>query len=406
VKIKSEHVARVRDVGTLASGAPFIVLDHLSGHDLDDEIAARGTLPCAEAVELGLQLCEALAQAHALGIVHRDLKPANLFLARHPDGSVCLKVLDFGVSTLLGDGETSRTSRLTGTSTIIGSPLYLAPELWESARNATPRSDIWAVGAILFELLTGRPPFVGETMAEVCGATLAGDTPSLRALAPAVPAGMEAAVHRCLARRPEHRYEHVAELAVALVPYGRANVSRLYARRIHGVLAEAGIATGPLHIPGDSLMPASIEVRSALAPPGGPQIVSPSAPTCAPLGGADTIRDSALPAFAVARRAGAGPPGSGALVPDGPPAAPDGAGAAPIALAPREAASLPIDSVPPPPMTRPRFAVIGLVIVLLVVGLVAALLVGRAAGGSAGAGTAGGTASRDSVAPSAASRAR
>ncbi|HEY3664483.1 MAG TPA: serine/threonine-protein kinase, partial [Polyangiaceae bacterium] len=149
VKIKSEHVVRVSDVGTLESGSPYMVMEYLQGQDLSEWMTNHGTLNVSDAVEFLLQACEALAEAHALGIVHRDLKPANLFVTARRDGTPCIKVLDFGISKFTAPGS---NLNMTKTSTIMGSPLYMSPEQLSSTRTVDARTDIWALGVILFEL--------------------------------------------------------------------------------------------------------------------------------------------------------------------------------------------------------------------------------------------------------------
>mgnify|MGYP001062724726 FL=1 len=157
VKIRSEHVARVTDVGTLESGAPYMVMEYLDGVDLARYLESRGPLPVPEAVEYMLQACEALAEAHALGIVHRDLKPANLFRIERVDGTPSIKLLDFGISKVI-----AHQVALTQTSSMLGSPLYMAPEQMTSSKHVDARADVWALGIILFELVTGEPPFQGD----------------------------------------------------------------------------------------------------------------------------------------------------------------------------------------------------------------------------------------------------
>src|SRR4051812_29611172 len=146
VKIKSEHVARVIDVGTLETGAPYMVMEYLEGGDLSQVLASRGPLPVEEAVEYVLQACEAIAHAHALGIVHRDLKPANLFLIRRPDGTNAIKVLDFGISKVMPGKSASSDNAMTRTRTVMGSPLYMSPEQMASTRDVDGRTDLWALG--------------------------------------------------------------------------------------------------------------------------------------------------------------------------------------------------------------------------------------------------------------------
>ena len=241
VKIKSEHVARVVDVGTLDSGAPYMVMEFLQGRDLSQDVAHRGALPVEEAVEFILQACEAIAEAHAQGIVHRDLKPANLFLTQRADGSPSIKVLDFGISKVTMPTESGPDMSLTKTSAMMGSPLYMAPEQMRSSRDADARSDVWSLGAILFELLTARPPFDAESLPELCAKILTEQPPPLHSLRAALPKELDAVIGRCLARDREARFSNVAEFAVALVPFAPKR-ARGSAERVSRVLTAAGIS--------------------------------------------------------------------------------------------------------------------------------------------------------------------
>ncbi|HEX7601864.1 MAG TPA: serine/threonine-protein kinase, partial [Polyangiaceae bacterium] len=161
-KVTSEHVAKVIDVGTLDSGAPYMVMEYLEGHDLAAELEAKGRLPVEEAVSHVLQALEALAEAHKAGIVHRDLKPANLFLANRPDKTSIIKVLDFGISKLPQAG-----GAVTHTAAIMGSPLYMSPEQLMSSKSVDARSDVWSIGIVLYESLSGSPPYRADTMPEI-----------------------------------------------------------------------------------------------------------------------------------------------------------------------------------------------------------------------------------------------
>lgn len=240
VKIKNEHVARVLDVGSLENGTPFIVMEYLDGCDLSVWLKNSGPLSVEQAVEFLLHTSEAVAEAHALGIVHRDLKPANLFVARRPDGQFSVKVLDFGISKVSDPAMTAGAA--TKTLALMGSPLYMSPEQMESARSADARSDIWALGVILYELLTGACPFNGETLPELVLQVAAGTPIPLRTKRPDVSDRLEAVLMRCLEKSPDRRYQTVGELVTALVEFApeRARVS---ATRISGTLISTGSGT-------------------------------------------------------------------------------------------------------------------------------------------------------------------
>jgi serine/threonine-protein kinase len=229
VQLRSAHTARVLDVGRLKNGEPFMVMEYLEGHDLD-EVIQRGPLPAHVAVDYVLQTCEAFAEAHALGMVHRDIKPKNLFLTRTIDGRALVKVLDFGLAKKVGVGaEVS----LTATSAVFGSPQYMSPEQMRSAKDVDARSDIWSIGVCLYELLTGRVPFDAAGVAEICAMVLKDPVPPPSRWLPGIPADLEAVVLRCLEKDPALRYQTVAELAFALQPYGAEEGS---ARRVLHVM--------------------------------------------------------------------------------------------------------------------------------------------------------------------------
>jgi serine/threonine protein kinase len=241
VKITSEHVARVIDVGTLETGAPYMVMEFLEGHDLAQWVRLRGPLPLEQAVDFVLQACEAIAEAHALGIIHRDLKPANLFIVRGADALHTVKVLDFGISKATAQGGKAQDVALTRTTAVMGSPLYMSPEQMAASRSVDARTDLWAMGVVLYELLAGRVPFDGETLPEVCTKIATQPPPSLRVLRPDLPAAVEAIVIKCLEKDRERRYANVSEFALALAPFGPPR-ARASAERIQRVLRHAGLA--------------------------------------------------------------------------------------------------------------------------------------------------------------------
>jgi eukaryotic-like serine/threonine-protein kinase len=229
--IRSEHVARVIDVGTLDSGLPFIVMERLAGCDLAALLAARGRVPCAEAVSLVLQACEAVGEAHALGIIHRDLKPSNLFVTTRMDGSPLLKVLDFGISKIQNPTAfTEADPTLTASGSVLGSPAYMSPEQIRSGKATDARSDVWAMGVILYELIAGQSPFVGETIGDTLVKIASEPAPALKSLAPDIPQPVADLVARCMIRDPEQRTGSIAELARGLQPFAAVDMSALVDR--------------------------------------------------------------------------------------------------------------------------------------------------------------------------------
>jgi len=215
-KIQGEHVARVLDVGEFDDGMPFIVMEHLQGHDLAVELVQRGALPADEAVRHVLETCEAVAQAHALRMVHRDLKPSNLFLAEQPGRRPIVKVLDFGISKIIDP----TSQQITQTTNVLGTPLYMSPEQLISSKNVDERSDIWSLGVILYELVAGAPPFTGDTVPEVVAKIMRTTVEPLARVRPDLPPGLDDVVARCLRADVAERFANVAQLAEALLPFG------------------------------------------------------------------------------------------------------------------------------------------------------------------------------------------
>ncbi len=234
-RIQSEHVARVSDVGTLESGAPYLVMEYLEGRDLDSLLQSTPSLPIAEAIEYAMQACEGLGEAHSAGIVHRDLKPANLFLARRSDGSVRVKLLDFGISKVAALPGGASEGGMTSTQALMGSPLYMAPEQMRSSKGVDARADIWSMGVILYEMLGGRSPFTGDTLPQVCARIMAEPPDPLHETRRDVSPALEAVVMRCLEKDPARRFQDVAALAQALAPFGQAD-ARTAADRIGRVM--------------------------------------------------------------------------------------------------------------------------------------------------------------------------
>ena len=225
-RLRSRHVATVYDVGRLETGAPFIVMEHLEGADLKSVLDQRRVLAPGEAAAYVCEACEALAEAHAAGIIHRDIKPANLFLATRAGAPPTIKVLDFGIAKM-ASGPGSAAMEVTRTKEILGTPLYMSPEQMRSMRNTDARSDVWSLGVILYRALTGKVPFDGESLTEVCIAVL-GDTPVRPSeLRPDLPAGLDAVILGCLEKDPARRIGSAAELAMALAPFAASTARAL-----------------------------------------------------------------------------------------------------------------------------------------------------------------------------------
>jgi eukaryotic-like serine/threonine-protein kinase len=225
--LKSDHVARVLDVGTLDSGSPYMVMEYLEGSDLGSVIETRGALSIDVAVDYLLQACDAVAEAHSIGIVHRDLKPRNLFLTQRNDGRALVKVLDFGIAK---QKAAASDLSLTKTSEVMGSPNYMSPEQLRASRAADERSDIWALGVILYELLTGVLPFAADSVTQLIAMVLTDHPRPIRAFRPDLPDDLCRAIERCLAKDPAARFATIAELALALERFAPADTRDLAAR--------------------------------------------------------------------------------------------------------------------------------------------------------------------------------
>jgi len=259
--LSSEHVTKVLDVATLESGPPYMVMEFLSGVDLGAILRRDGPFAARDAVATILQACEAIAEAHAVGIVHRDLKPANLFVTRRIDGTPLVKVLDFGVSKLTELNESHRRREdLTASGSIMGSPGYMSPEQVRNSKAADARSDIWSLGVILYEVLTGKNPFIGETIGETFARIVSEDAPPIQSLRAEIPAGLAAVIGQCLERSVGARIQTIDGLASKLAPFGpedaRATVDRI--RRITSSVRLARQGVQATAVPSDTMAAPSI----------------------------------------------------------------------------------------------------------------------------------------------------
>ncbi|WP_438031021.1 serine/threonine-protein kinase [Sorangium sp. So ce233] len=223
--IRSEHVARVIDVGTAEIGLPYLVMEYLRGRDLQQVLDARGPLPVSEAVDYVLQSCEAVAEAHARGIVHRDLKPGNLFLTAGASGVPLVKVLDFGLSKSADDAA-EQDGKLTASEMMLGSPCYMSPEQVRSTKDVDARTDVWSLGIILYQLLTARFPFEAPSISALFVAIVTEPATRPRVHRWELPAHLEDVILGCLEKDVQRRIQSVVELSRALAPYGTEHSAR------------------------------------------------------------------------------------------------------------------------------------------------------------------------------------
>jgi serine/threonine-protein kinase len=237
--IRSEHVVRIYDVATLDVGTPYIVMEYLDGSDLRT-LLEDGPVPAHDAVDFVLQACEALAEAHKSGIVHRDLKPDNFFLALGPGGATCIKLLDFGISKVtLDHTDSGQVRHVTRETDKFGTPAYMSPEQLQASARVDTRADIWSLGVVLFELLTGKLPFVSNDFPQLCASILTAAPLTLLDAWPYAQPELEPIVARCLEKDPEKRFQNVGELAEALAPLGVESGRRV--EHIRRVLSDASV---------------------------------------------------------------------------------------------------------------------------------------------------------------------
>ena len=272
VKLKSEYVARTFDVG-VDSGIPFIVMELLEGHDLGRELDLKGTVPVEIAAEYMVQACAGVATAHARGIVHRDIKPENLFLAERGDGSSIVKVLDFGISKAVLSASAARAP-------ILGSPFYMSPEQLRGG-DVDFRSDIWSLGAVLFELLTGVHAFDTEqALGPLLRAVRKSAPRKITDFRPEAPAALSDLIDHCLQKDPAARVQSAAELAIALLAFAPRR-ARVAAERASSLTRAAGLsAPENLALPPSMVPPPVADVGASVALPAPPRV--PKLPDVAP----------------------------------------------------------------------------------------------------------------------------
>jgi serine/threonine-protein kinase len=347
-RIQGEHAVRILDVGSTA-GVAYMIMERLSGVDLEALSVQRGPLPVDETAGYLLEACAAVAEAHASGIVHRDLKPANLFLARRPDGTATLKVLDFGISKSLADG----VSALTAPNAPMGSPPYMSPEQVTDSRSVDARSDVWSLGVILFELLTRTQPFVGSSVPHLFTQILMAEPRRPRELRPDLPPEIEEIILACLVRDPTARIPDAAELSRRLKPFALYAGARSIPPPISSTVrvglmsqrTEMAATLSPSRVPGATAGRArkprgaalavavaalvGLAIARAVSAPGGAAKIPPS--VAAPATGEEAIGPGGPPVARPAPESASAPGGDQPLVQ---PASPASAPTMPSASAP------------------------------------------------------------------------
>ena len=224
--IESAHIVTVFDAGT-EDGRPFLVMELLRGEDLGQRLRRLTRIPLGEAMHVIAQVLKGLARAHAAGIVHRDLKPDNVFLVKHDTDPLFAKIVDFGISKIERPRDTTSPLALTGRGTVLGTPFYMSPEQAQASPDVDRRTDLYSVGAIFFECLTGRPPHTGESYEQVILSICMRDAPEVWTIDPSVPAPVSAFVARALARDRNKRFATAEAMLAALhevAPEERARV--------------------------------------------------------------------------------------------------------------------------------------------------------------------------------------
>jgi serine/threonine protein kinase len=248
-QIDSDHVVKVFDVGRLPSGAPYLVMEFLEGRDLSQVLEREGPiLPVPRAIHFTVQALRALHTAHAAGIVHRDMKPSNCFVINKDGEPDFVKLVDFGISKVrtAEDGGEAPAPHLTKTNSALGTPLYMSPEQARSPRDVDHRSDLYSVGAILYEMLAGRTPYTSDTgeFTEILFKIFTTEPEPIRNLRPDIPEALATLVHRALQRDREARFASATDMAEALAPFAdersREHLARLRSTRRNSSLLPPG----------------------------------------------------------------------------------------------------------------------------------------------------------------------
>ena len=221
--IGSEHIVYITDAGQAADGSSFLVMEYLEGEDLGEVLKREGRLDQARAIELMLQVCDALQPAHERGIIHRDLKPANLFLVQREKYGEWVKVVDFGIAKVAAK-VTGEQGSLTKTGAMMGTPFFMAPEQFQKAKHVVHRADIYSCGVILYQLLSGKVPYDADTFSELVFAVATEPPIPLSSAWPGVDPDLEAVVMRAISKEAGDRYQSMGRLAESLKPFSTVGI--------------------------------------------------------------------------------------------------------------------------------------------------------------------------------------
>jgi serine/threonine-protein kinase len=218
--VESAHIVHIFDSGTTDTGIPYIVMELLRGEDLRARLRRFGRLPKEEAVHIVAQTLRGLYRAHEAGIVHRDLKPDNIFLVDRDDDPLFAKIVDFGISKVTKRSGDVGTGTLTRQGVVLGTPFYMSPEQAQALPNLDVRTDLWSLGAILYECLAGKPPHLGDAYEQIIISICTTDAKDIRSFDPTIPEPLAALVHKALTRDRARRFQTAKEMLDALVNTG------------------------------------------------------------------------------------------------------------------------------------------------------------------------------------------